>query len=78
MKLMPRFNVRHPKTGKWRCFSSISDDWITGWMSEEKYECWREREYGINCGPVREANQMTLEEAERIIKIREESEEDED
>lgn len=73
---MPRFNVQHPETKEWRCFSSIIDDWVTDWMEEECYEHWRKSEYGRNCGTVYEANQMTLEDAERIIKSRKESEEE--
>lgn len=64
---MPRYNVQHPTTKEWRCFSSVVDDWVTDWMDEERYQKWREAEYGRQAGPVRKANQMTLEEAERII-----------
>lgn len=75
---MPRYNVQHPKTGEWRCFSSIVDDWVTDWMEEERYEHWRQLEYGRNCGPVREANQMTLQEAQRAIRDRKKYERGED
>lgn len=68
---MPRFNVQHPVTGEWRCFSSIVDDWVTDWMDEERYQAWREYEYGRQAGDVRTANQMSLEEAEEQIRIRE-------
>ena len=68
---MPRFNVQHPITKEWRCFSSIVDDFITDWMDEERYQKWRECEYGRHIGDVRKANQMTLEEAEEIIKQKE-------
>lgn len=71
---MPRFNVQHPKTKEWRCFSTIVDDWITDWMEEDRYEKWRRFSYGVNCGSVRDANQMSLEEAEERIKEREEEE----
>ena len=64
---MPRYNVQHPVTKEWRCFSSIVDDWLTDWMNEERYQKWREAEYGRQAGPIREANKMSLEEAERII-----------
>lgn len=64
---MPRFNVQHPQTKEWRCFSSIVDNWVTDWMPEDEYEAWRRNEYGCHCGSVHEANQMTLEEAEEII-----------
>jgi hypothetical protein len=69
---MPRFNVQHPQTKEWRCFSSIVDDWITDWMSEDEYEKWRREEYGRSCGSVYEANRMTLKEAEDIIRRSEE------
>ena len=68
---MPRYNVQHPKTKKWRCFSSIVDDWVSDWMDEETYERWRKFEYGErNFVPVRRANQMSLEEAYDAINIR--------
>ena len=67
---MPRYNVQHPTTKEWRCFSSVVDDWVTDWMEEKKYQKWREAEYGRQAGPIREANQMSLEEAETIIKER--------
>ena len=68
---MPRFNVQHPRTKEWRCFSTIVDDWVTDWMDEERYETWRKHEYGAHCGSVYEANQMTLEEAVETIKRKE-------
>lgn len=74
---MPRYNVQHPETKMWRCFSSIVDDYITDWMDEKRYERWRKRQYGINCGPVREANIMTYEDAEETIRRMHEDDEDE-
>ena len=72
---MPRYNVQHPETKEWRCFSSIVDDWVSDWMKEEDYEHWRKFEYGErNFVPVRQANQMTLEEAEAAINLRKENE----
>ena len=65
---MPRYNVQHPQTKKWRCFSTITDSYITDWMSEEEYEKWRRLEYGRYCGSVHEANQMTYEEAEEYMR----------
>lgn len=67
---MPRFNVQHPVTKMWRCFSTIVDDWITEWMELEQYEEWRKEQYGINAGSVYDANIMELNEAESRIKIR--------
>ena len=65
---MPRFNVRNDETGQWRCFSTIVDDFITDWMDEDEYEKWRKEEYGRQAGSVYEANQMSLKEAEAIIR----------
>ena len=46
---MPRYNVKHPVTGKWAMFSSVSDMFITDWMDKEDYEAWRkEHLYGGN------------------------------
>lgn len=73
---MPRYNVQHPATKEWRCFSSIVDDWVTDWMDEERYQKWREAEYGRQAEPIREANQMSLEEAERIIEEKEQYEDE--
>lgn len=72
---MPRFNVQHPKTKEWRCFSTIMDDWVTDRMEEDRYERWRQFSYGADCGSVYEANQMSLEEAEEIISDRKRNEE---
>lgn len=68
---MPRYNVHDPETGKWRCFSSVTDDWITDWMSQRDYQEWRYKEYGRGCGPIFRANIMDLDEAERRIQERE-------
>ena len=75
---MPRYNVQHPVTKEWRCFSSIVDDWVTDWMDEDRYQKWRESEYGRQAGAIREANQMSLEEAEEIIRVRAQWDEEED
>ena len=74
---MPRYNVQHPETKEWRCFSSIVDDWVSDWMDEKRYEEWRMWQYGITCGTVHEANQMTLEDAESRIELRKENEREE-
>lgn len=58
---MPRYNVNH--NDKWACFSSICDGFITGFMTIEKYQRWRKKEYGFKAGPVAEANQMSFEDA---------------
>lgn len=74
---MPRFNVQHPVTKEWRCFSSVVDDYVTDWMDEERYQKWREHEYGRNAGPIREANLMSCEEAEEKIALRKKWDEEE-
>jgi len=71
---MPRYNVQNPQTFEWRCFSSVIDDWITDWMSEERYERWRQFQYGINRPKLSESNLMTLAEAEEAIRRRKERE----
>ena len=52
---MPRYNVQN-KEGKWACFSAIVDDFITDFMPRNEYQAWREREYGIHCGEIEDAN----------------------
>lgn len=61
---MPRYNIQHPDTKQWRCFSTIVDDYVTDWMDQKDYELWREEQYGAYCGAVEDANRMTPEEAE--------------
>lgn len=75
---MPRYNVQHPITKRWRCFSSIVDDWITEWMDEDKYKEWRIEEYGKKAGDLYSANMMSLKEAEDAIKCREQGEIEDD
>lgn len=72
---MPRYNVHDEKTGKWRCFSTVSDDWVTDWMDEERFNQWRRLEYGRTCGDLKDTNRMTIEEAEEAIEMRKIAEE---
>lgn len=37
---MGRCNIKHPKTGEWRCWSTIVDNWVSEWMSETDYKQW--------------------------------------
>lgn len=67
---MPRFNVQHPVTKEWRCFSTIVDDWITDWMDEKTYQHCRELEYGRQAGELYKANMMSLDNAELQIERR--------
>lgn len=59
---MARYNVKNEK-GEWACFSSIVDDFVTNFMPREEYQAWRIKEYGIHCGEIEEANQMSFEDA---------------
>ena len=43
--------------------ATIVDAFITKFMPLEKYEEWRKKEYGVHCGTVEQANQMTLAQA---------------
>lgn len=36
---MPRYNVEY--NGKWACFSSIVDGFVTEFMNKSEYEEWR-------------------------------------
>lgn len=55
---MPRFNVE--ADGKWACFSSIVDEFITPFMPREEYEKWREEQYGSENVPIEKANRKSL------------------
>lgn len=37
---MGHANIQHPKTGMWRCWSTVVDNWITDWMTESDYKEW--------------------------------------
>lgn len=37
---MGRCNIKNKKTGLWRCWSTIVDDWVSDWLSEEDYKEW--------------------------------------
>ena len=55
---MPRFNVE--VDGKWACFSTVSDEFITPFMPLEEYEKWRSEQYGLQKEPLETANRMSL------------------
>lgn len=63
---MPRYNVEY--YGKWACFSSIVDAFVTKFADKESYEVWRRLEYGRG-KPAEECNMMTMEEAVSCIKL---------
>ncbi len=55
---MPRFNVE--ADGKWACFSTISENFITPFMPLEEFEKWRSEQYGLQKEPLETANRMSL------------------
>lgn len=57
---MPRYNVCYD--GKWACYSSIVDDFITEFMPIKEYELWRRFEYGNEKKPL-DQNSMNINEA---------------
>lgn len=59
---MPRYNVQHPKTKEWACYSTTVGNFITEWMDEEKYDLWRRKQYGQYYCPISEADQKPYEE----------------
>jgi hypothetical protein len=65
---MPRYNVEH--NGKWASFSSISDEFITGFTDKSEYEEWRKRQYGeVGYKPAERCNLMTMREAVLSIRL---------
>lgn len=62
---MPRYNVKNSE-GKWACFSSIIDEFVTPFMPKDEYEKWRIKEYNYtekDYEPAENCNTMTVEEA---------------
>lgn len=64
---MPRYNVE--ADGKWACFSTVVDDFITQFMERKDYEEWRQDQYGRDNVPIEQANQMSLARALRYISL---------
>ena len=65
---MPRYNVEY--NGKWACFSSIVDAFVTGFMDKTEYEEWRKKEYGLHdYEPAEKRNMMSMEEAISFIRL---------
>jgi len=64
---MPRFNVEY--NGKWACFSTVTDEFLTEFMDKSNYEEWRKNEirfvhYGKeNFKPAEQCNVYTMDEA---------------
>ena len=65
---MARYNVEHK--GKWACFSSICDNFITRFMNRGDYEQWRKKEYGRNRLLLEHSNGMTMRDALDAIMTR--------
>lgn len=70
---MPRYNVE--ADGKWACFSTIVDDFITPFMERKDYEKWRQDQYGRDNIPIEQANQMSLARALRALSLHHNDEE---
>lgn len=70
---MSRLNIEY--NGKWACFSSIVDSFITPFMDKESYDKWRKKEYGIYHTPIKEHNTITIKEAVSNIRLNRDSEE---
>jgi hypothetical protein len=65
---MPRYNVEH--NGKWACFSSISDGFITEFINKSEYEEWRKEQYGEHGHePAEKRNMITMKEAAFFIRL---------
>ena len=65
---MARYNVEH--NGKWACFSSIPEGFISDFMDKDAYEEWRKQEYGPTDHTLaEECNRMTIEDAALYISM---------
>lgn len=64
---MPRYNVE--SDGKWACFSTVVDDFITPFMDRPDYEEWRQDQYGRDNIPIEQANRMSLARALRCLSL---------
>jgi len=58
---MPRFSVEYK--GKWACYSTIVDAFITDFKSKDEHESWRRIEYGTEWEPIENCNVWTMAEA---------------
>ena len=58
---MGRCNVRR-EDGKWACFSTVVDAFITPFVSEKRYEAWLRKEYGRSWRPVSGGYKMPFDE----------------
>lgn len=70
---MPRYNVE--ANGKWACFSTVVDDFITPFMERKDYEEWRRDQYGVSSVPIEQANNMPLARALFCLSLNKKDEE---
>ena len=70
---MPRYNVE--ANGRWACFSTVVDDFITPFMEREDYEEWRQDQYGVSNVPIEQANNMSLARALLCLSLNKKDEE---
>ena len=70
---MPRYNVE--ADGKWACFSTVVDDFITKFMERKDYEEWRQNQYGVSNVPIEHANNMSLAKALFCLSLNKKDEE---
>jgi len=59
---MSRYNIEY--NGKWACFSTISDLFVSPFKSKNGYSQWRLNEYGlVNLTPINQCAVATMEDA---------------
>jgi len=65
---MASYNVEYE--GKWACFTSVADGFVTEFMEKDEYENWRKQEYGKeNYEPAEQCNLMTMERAVAWVRL---------
>ena len=57
------FNIQHPKTKKWRCYSTIINGWTSSWLDEKEYKDWLKMYHNYE-GPIKKTE---LDDFEKII-----------
>lgn len=64
---MAKQNVEY--NGRWACYSSIADAFITPFMDEFDYEIWRKEEYGDRYTPIKKYTTIDIKEAVLNLRI---------
>lgn len=65
---MGHISVEH--NGKWACFSSVVDDFITTFTNLKEYEVWRKEEYGrIGYTPIKKEWVQSIEDVSNSIRL---------